>query len=168
MYKTLAALWSGLKITWQFFLRSLRAVKPPQCITADDYFASVPSTLDPDQKAFVPERGRYRLDNRMEDCIMCDRCVRVCPVDCIITEGVLSKESLGTTSNGMVKRIRPLRFDINLSQCCFCGLCADACPTRCLTTTSAYDYSTSNLSDHLISFVKPCSREEENLPKGAV
>jgi formate hydrogenlyase subunit 6/NADH:ubiquinone oxidoreductase subunit I len=29
----------------------------------------------------TPVNGRYQLHNEMDDCIVCDKCVKVCPVD---------------------------------------------------------------------------------------
>ena len=77
---------------------------------------------------------------------------RVCPVDCIEIEAIKSPVAIGTTSNGMTKRLHAARFDIDLAKCCFCGLCTTVCPTRCLTMTPEYDYSVFDWVDHKVSF----------------
>ena len=45
------------------------------------------------EKISVPEIGRYQLDCEIDDCIVCDKCAKVCPVDCIklITEETKKK-----------------------------------------------------------------------------
>jgi len=106
----------------------------------------------PSQTFSVPERGRYKLHNEIDDCIVCDKCARVCPVDCIEIEAIPAPEVLGETSSGMKKRIHAARFDIDMAKCCFCGLCTTVCPTSCLTMTGIYDFSVFDVLEHKESF----------------
>jgi NADH-quinone oxidoreductase subunit I len=122
-------------------------------ITDAAYFQSVPSTLQyPHERLPVPARGRYQLHNAIDDCIVCDKCAQVCPVDCIEIEAIKSPVPIGTTSNGFTKRLYAARFDIDLAQCCFCGLCTTVCPTQCLTMTPEYDYSVFDWTAHKVPF----------------
>ena len=100
----------------------------------------------------VPERGRYKLHNKIDDCIVCDKCAKICPVDCIEIEPIRSPTEFGKTSNGSSKKIYAAKFNINMAQCCFCGLCTTVCPTECLTMTNTYDFSTFDITEHTFPF----------------
>ena len=106
----------------------------------------------PQEKLPVPDHGRNQLHNEIEDCILCDKCARACPVDCIEIESVRAPELLGHSSNGMPIRLHAARFDIDMSKCCFCGLCTAVCPTECLTMQPVYDYSTKDIENHTLRF----------------
>jgi formate hydrogenlyase subunit 6/NADH:ubiquinone oxidoreductase subunit I len=90
--------------------------------------------------------ARYQLHNEIEDCIVCDKCAKICPVDCIEIEPIKSVGEFGKTSDGTSKRIYAAKFDIDLAKCCFCGLCTTVCPTESLTMTPEYDFSTFDLT----------------------
>lgn len=99
----------------------------------------------PHEKAFVPEIGRYQLDLEIDDCIVCDKCAKICPVDCIEIDAIKSPELIRTTSDGSPVRLHAATFNIDMAKCCFCGLCTTVCPTECLTMNSEYDYSVSDV-----------------------
>jgi len=51
-----------------------------------DYFSEADKAVTiqyPLEKIPIPAPGRYRLHMEGEDCIACDKCARICPVDCI-------------------------------------------------------------------------------------
>ena len=100
----------------------------------------------------VPAIGRYKLHNEIDDCIVCDKCAKICPVDCIDIEPIRSVDEIGKTSDGTSKRIYVAKFDIDMAKCCFCGLCTTVCPTECLTMTDDYDFSTYDIKEHNIPF----------------
>jgi NADH-quinone oxidoreductase subunit I len=102
----------------------------------------------------IPDHGRYKLDNEIEDCIVCDKCAKVCPVDCIDIEPIRSPEVFGHTSDGTPKRIYAAKFDIDMAKCCFCGLCTTVCPTECLTMTPEYDFSAFDFAEHKVSYAE--------------
>ncbi|MHA7877748.1 MAG: 4Fe-4S binding protein [Bacteroidota bacterium] len=148
----------SLRLAWKHLYRSLgpRLRKLP--ITDDAYFQTKPTTLQyPREHLPVPTRGRYRLHNAIDDCIVCDKCAQACPVDCIDIEAIKAPLPLGKTSNGMTKRLAATRFDIDLAKCCFCGLCTTVCPTQCLTMTPEYDYSVFDWKEHKVPFVTAVS-----------
>jgi NADH-quinone oxidoreductase subunit I len=95
----------------------------------------------PHQTLPVPDNGRYQLDCEIDDCIVCDKCAKVCPVDCIDIEPIKSSEVISYTSDGSPIRLYAAKFDIDMAKCCFCGLCTTVCPTECLTMTNKYDFS---------------------------
>ena len=110
------------------------------------------TTQYPKEQIPVPVNGRYKLHNEIEDCIVCDKCAKVCPVDCIDIEPVRSPEVFGETSDGTSKRIYAAKFDIDMAKCMFCGLCTTVCPTECLTMTNEYDFSAFDFAEHNIPF----------------
>lgn len=149
------SLWRGLKLTWKHFSQASRYRRAPVDITQPSYFQPSTGAVTlqyPHEQLPVPTRGRYKLHNEIDDCIVCDKCAKVCPVDCIEIESIKSPVPIGTTSNGMTKRLYAAKFDIDMAKCCFCGLCTTVCPTECLTVTPEYDYSVFDLAEHKVSF----------------
>lgn len=106
----------------------------------------------PKEQIPVPDHGRYKLHNEIEDCIVCDKCAKICPVNCIDIEPVRAVEEFGKTSDGTPLRIYAAKFDIDMAKCCFCGLCTTVCPTECLTMTSEYDFSAFDFEEHNVPF----------------
>ena len=100
----------------------------------------------------TPVNGRYQLHNEMDDCIVCDKCVKVCPVDCIEIDPIKATGLVGTASDGSPIRLYAAKFDIDMSKCCFCGLCTTVCPTECLTMTSEFDFSVFDVKEHNFEF----------------
>ena len=95
----------------------------------------------------IPDNGRYRLHNEMDDCIVCDKCAKVCPVDCIDIEPIKATGEVGKASDGSPIRLYAAKFDIDMAKCCYCGLCTTVCPTECLTMTKTFDYSEFDVRD---------------------
>lgn len=106
----------------------------------------------PHQKLPIPEVGRYQLDVEMDDCIVCDLCAKVCPVNCIDIEAIKATEAIGQTSDGTTKRLYAAKFDIDMSKCMYCGLCTIVCPTECIVMTNQYDKSVFELKDLTYQF----------------
>lgn len=151
---TVKTLFVGFKLTsthlWQARKRRNRSYVDQQ-----DYFTQDTGrvTLDyPNEKLEVPEIGRYKLHNEIDDCIVCDKCAKVCPVDCIDIEAIKSPEVYGKTSDDTPKRLYAAKFDIDMAKCCFCGLCTTVCPTECLTMTDDYDFSEFDIRKHNFGF----------------
>ena len=159
------SLWAGLKITFRHFLNA-RKSNTPVSIKRNEYFnkSTGISTLQyPHQTLPVPDAGRYKLHNEIDDCIVCDKCVKVCPVNCITIEPIKASEEIGRTSDGTPKRIYAAKFDIDMGKCCFCGLCTTVCPTECLTMTQEYDFSVFDIKEHNFAFatMTPVEIEEK-------
>jgi len=151
---SMQSLLGGLKITFHHLLAA-RKTRKPTAVQKSDYFnhtegintISYPYEMQP-----LPDNGRYRLHNEIDDCIVCDKCAKICPVNCITIEPIKAVEEIGKTSDGTSKRIYAAKFDIDMGKCCFCGLCTTVCPTECLTMTKVYDFSTYDVREHNFVF----------------
>jgi formate hydrogenlyase subunit 6/NADH:ubiquinone oxidoreductase subunit I len=145
---------SGLKTTFKHFVEA-RHVHKPVGISSPDYFSQDKGIMTlsyPHESLPIPDNGRYKLHNEIDDCIVCDKCAKVCPVDCIDIEPIRAISEIGKTSDGTSKRIHAAKFDIDMAKCCFCGLCTTVCPTECLTMTKSFDFSEYDVDDHTYSF----------------
>ncbi|MFN4147720.1 MAG: 4Fe-4S binding protein [Runella sp.] len=134
---------AGMKITLRH-LWNARSRRSQNNILANDYFneSNGMVTLQyPLETMPIPDHGRYRLHNEMDDCIVCDKCAKICPVDCIEIEPIKATEEIGKASDGSPIRLYAAKFDIDMAKCCYCGLCTTVCPTECLTMTKTFDYS---------------------------
>lgn len=159
--RTIWSLRQGLVLTFGHFLRAgkKRHIIP---IMRDDYFqhtGGISTIQYPHEMIPVPDNGRYRLHNEIDDCIVCDKCAKICPVDCIEIEPIRATEEIGKTSDGTPKRIYAAKFDIDMAKCCFCGLCTTVCPTECLTMTKVFDFSVSDITDHTFAFAEMSQAE---------
>jgi len=156
-----SSIWSGLRITFRH-ARNAHQKQASGGIQSDDYFARADGLMTlqyPHESLPVPDNGRYRLHNEIDDCIVCDKCAKICPVDCIEIDAIKDNEVYGYTSDGTPKRIHAATFDIDMGKCCFCGLCTTVCPTECLTMTKAYDFSEYDVIDHIYSFANMSEEE---------
>jgi NADH-quinone oxidoreductase subunit I len=142
--------WKGLSLTLKhlFASNAKREVIP---VSDDNYFKRIEAAANtiqyPQQKLAVPEVGRYQLDVEIDDCIVCDLCAKICPVDCITIDSIKAIEAIGQTSDGTTKRIYAAKFDIDMAKCMYCGLCTIVCPTECIVMTNEYDRSFFELKD---------------------
>lgn len=158
---TIRSLYEGLALTWKHLLKSRKSQKPLaiQDATYFDDREGIATIQYPHQLLPVPDTGRYRLHNEIDDCIVCDKCAKVCPVDCITIEPIKAAEEIGKTSDGTPKRIYAAKFDIDMGKCCFCGLCTTVCPTECLTMTKVYDFSVFDIREHNYVFAEMTEQE---------
>jgi formate hydrogenlyase subunit 6/NADH:ubiquinone oxidoreductase subunit I len=148
------SLWRGLSITFTHILTARRSTKNFS-IRDNNYFSQqqgIATVQFPHETLPVPDNGRYKLHNEIDDCIVCDKCVKICPVNCITIEPIKAAEEIGRTSDGTPKRIYAAKFDIDMGKCCFCGLCTTVCPTECLTMTKTYDFSVFDIRQHNFEF----------------
>lgn len=144
----------GLRLTGRHMIAA-RKSKTSVDITSKDYFekqVGITTIQFPHETIPVPDNGRYKLHNEIDDCIVCDKCAKICPVNCITIEAIRSPEEFGKTSDGTSKRIYAAKFDIDMGKCCFCGLCTTVCPTECLTMTKEYDFSVLDIREHNFPF----------------
>lgn len=154
--KSIATVTNGLKLTVKHLVDA-RVQRAPVGVQEENYFEwdkGIATLQYPAESLPVPDNGRYRLHNEIDDCIVCDKCAKVCPVNCIDIEPVRSTEEIGKTSDGTPKRIYAAKFDIDMAKCCFCGLCTTVCPTECLTMTKVYDFSEFEVEDHNYTFAE--------------
>jgi formate hydrogenlyase subunit 6/NADH:ubiquinone oxidoreductase subunit I len=147
---------NGMKLTLKY-LWEARESRTPIGIEDPDYFkqeTGIVTLQYPYETLPVPDNGRYRLHNEIDDCIVCDKCAKICPVNCIEIEAIKAVEDIGQTSDGSVKRLHAAKFNIDMAKCCFCGLCTTVCPTECLTMTPTYDFSEFDVRDHTYAYAE--------------
>ncbi|WP_317043041.1 4Fe-4S binding protein [Solitalea longa] len=119
-------------------------------VANDNYFEQQEGIVTiqyPHQAIPVPEIGRYQLDVAIDDCVVCDLCAKICPVDCITIESIKAVEDIGKTSDGTTKRLHASKFFIDHAKCMYCGLCTTVCPTECIIMTSEYDVSVFDINE---------------------
>ncbi|MDN3599931.1 NuoI/complex I 23 kDa subunit family protein [Mucilaginibacter myungsuensis] len=155
LLKGFTTAWKGLTLTLKHFFAPNKK-REMQRVSSDNYFTKLSEGTNtiqyPAQELPVPEVGRYQLDVEMDDCIVCDLCAKVCPVDCITIESIKATEAIGQTSDGTVKRLYAAQFDIDMAKCMYCGLCTIVCPTECIVMTNQYDKTVFELSDLVYEF----------------
>lgn len=144
----------GLSVTFKhlFASHNRRDILPA---SDDNYFRRLEGTNTiqyPQQALPIPEVGRYQLDVEIDDCIVCDLCAKICPVNCIDIEAIKATEAIGQTSDGTTKRLYAAKFDIDMAKCMYCGLCTIVCPTECIIMTNTYDRSVPELGQLTYAF----------------
>jgi formate hydrogenlyase subunit 6/NADH:ubiquinone oxidoreductase subunit I len=158
---SISSLFHGLRLTLKHFFKA-RKTQPVRAITDPAYFterSGIATIQYPYEMQPVPDNGRYRLHNEIDDCIVCDKCAKICPVNCIEIDPIKATEEIGKTSDGTSKRIYAATFDIDMGKCCFCGLCTTVCPTECLTMTKVYDFSVTDIREHNFAFAEMTDTE---------
>jgi formate hydrogenlyase subunit 6/NADH:ubiquinone oxidoreductase subunit I len=153
--------WKGLSLTIKHFWAA-RHKKGTFDVQDSDYFkfsGGYVTLQYPHEHMQIPDNGRYQLDCEIDDCIVCDKCAKICPVDCIEIEAIKSTELIRTTSDGSPVRLHAAKFNIDMAKCCFCGLCTTVCPTECLTMNSEYDYSVVDITQLNFAFANLTEKE---------
>jgi formate hydrogenlyase subunit 6/NADH:ubiquinone oxidoreductase subunit I len=150
------SLLGGLSLTFKHMLKARKSVQNHSIKTLNyfDQQVGIATIQYPHISLPVPDIGRYKLHNEIDDCIVCDKCAKICPVNCITIEPIKATEEIGRTSDGTPKRIYAAKFDIDMGKCCFCGLCTTVCPTECLTMTKTYDFSVFDIREHNYAFAE--------------
>ena len=107
-------------------------------------------------KGLLSDRSRMRLHVKIEDCIGCKQCEKVCPVDCIdiTNEKRVKTEAPIFAADGTAIKLKVVQFDIDMSLCCYCNLCVYPCPTDCIVMTPEYEFAETVKSDFLYRFAK--------------
>ncbi|GAB3756596.1 4Fe-4S dicluster domain-containing protein [Spirosoma pomorum] len=155
----------GLSLTLRH-IRNATKRRTPEGIASDNYFDlqnGLVTLQYPHEQLPIPDNGRYRLRNEIEDCIVCDKCAKVCPVDCITIDAIKATEEVGRASDGSPIRLYAATFDIDMAKCCYCGLCTAVCPTECLTMDKKFDYSEFDLGKLTYQFAEltPAEADEK-------
>ena len=89
------------------------------------------------------ERTRGRLFNKIEDCIYCGICQKVCPADAIIVD-------------------RPnTTWELDAFRCITCNECVLKCPKKCLTLTTERRSSGTKKIVHLRKEIIPVANTTE-------
>jgi len=155
----------GLSLTLRH-IRNATKRRTPEGVASDNYFDlqnGLVTLQYPHEQLPIPDNGRYRLRNEIDDCIVCDKCAKVCPVDCITIDAIKATEEVGRASDGSPIRLYAATFDIDMAKCCYCGLCTVVCPTECLTMDKKFDYSEFELGKLTYQFAEltPAEADEK-------
>ena len=156
----------GLSMTWEHFQKSIQSLAKSEFDKSGNANAAQNQSFDindnsnlgivtnryPHEMMPIPDNGRYKLHNEIEDCIVCNKCAEVCPVNCIEINAIRGTEQVGRASDGSPIRFYAAKFDIDMAKCCFCGLCTVVCPTECLTMTKEFDFSETDVNKMTYDF----------------
>ena len=110
----------GMWITFWYFLQTYKR----KAFTQHFEYPELPVAVKPRY------RGFHRFD--LTTCIGCDKCAKICPVDCIYIDKI---------KNPVGKGFRVEGFKIDYTKCMFCALCVDPCPVDCIFMGSTHDQS---------------------------
>ncbi|MGB5107446.1 MAG: molybdopterin-dependent oxidoreductase [Candidatus Zixiibacteriota bacterium] len=111
-----------------------------------------------DQKRFVGEFNRYKVDTRhpfitldSNKCINCGRCVRTCAE-------ILDVSALGFVNRGFRTMVKPaMNKALADTNCVSCGNCVDACPTGAIVNKLPFGRSGPWLMNRIKNVCNFCS-----------
>lgn len=86
----------------------------------------------PDETLQMPDRFRGIQKFYPEKCIVCNKCVNVCPTDCITLSG---KPNPDPDKKGKIIDT----YEINFEICILCDLCTEVCPTEAIVMTNNFE-----------------------------
>lgn len=114
-------------------------------VTFKNLFSKAVTIQYPTQKLQMTERYRGLVDLRIEKCIKCYMCVKICPTGCL---SLAHKE-------GAEKKKEFEYFKYNMELCCFCGLCDQVCPTQAIYMNKIYEIAVYSRDKLYIDLLNP-------------
>jgi NADH-quinone oxidoreductase subunit I len=84
------------------------------------------------------------LKIKADTCIVCELCVKACPVDCI---GLEWKREEGKPGKICTKA------KIDYQRCMYCGLCVEACPRGGIVHSNEYENSVYDKKKLIVDWV---------------
>jgi NADH-quinone oxidoreductase subunit I len=97
----------------------------------------------PEERMVMPERSRGFLFNDIAKCIVCNMCVKQCPIDCITLSSIKGADKKNVLTS----------YVINMGRCMHCGLCVEICPPKSLVHTDGYEGSSHTREELIVEFV---------------
>src|SRR5260221_5308348 len=92
MGRAVRTLSKGLAITFSYILKARKSRK--QTAITDRYYfrhqEGIATVQFPHETIPVPDTCRYQLHNEIDDCIVCDNCATICPLNCIYIQHIQS------------------------------------------------------------------------------
>ncbi len=155
---------------------AVRTISAGLKVTLPYFFARGVVVQYPDVEPALQPRFRGFHVYRIEQCIACEACSKICPVDCI---------AVAKTGPRKMDKARNIavggavtEYTINHGTCLFCALCVDVCPTGCLQMGAIHDNSCYRRDDLITNYVllakagrrtvEPIWLMKEKLPAWAV
>ncbi|UOF94293.1 MAG: 4Fe-4S binding protein [Bacteroides sp.] len=108
--------------------------------------------LYPYFKPLIPKNGKYDIKINMNNCILCQLCLKICPTKCISITRIKAKTKLDNTSNGFRRVFYASNFEIDMNKCMYCGLCDEICPTKCISMNNSYSVNTDKIKQMKYQF----------------
>lgn len=145
-----------LKDVYAGFVTTLKGM----AVTWKELFQPAITVQYPYQKRVMAERMRGMVVNDASLCIACDKCVKICPVNCLYCE-----------AEGKGKERHPVVFTIDYIKCCWCELCVDVCPVNSIYMSKDYETVFTDRSQMIRDFVRdpipPIQTEERKADESA-
>jgi NADH-quinone oxidoreductase subunit I len=93
-------------------------------LTVSKYMFKKPVTVQyPEQKPDLPDRFRFRIFLKLDDCVGCTLCEQVCPNHSI------NMQKVDRENPRNKRKIYP---DVNFGTCTVCRNCQEICPTEAI------------------------------------
>ncbi|MCL4329701.1 MAG: NADH-quinone oxidoreductase subunit NuoI [Candidatus Thermoplasmatota archaeon] len=101
--------------------------------TVGKHLFQKPVTLKyPEEKPDLPERFRFRIYLKLDDCVGCTLCEQVCP------NGSIKMQNVHRENPRNKRMIYP---DVNFGTCTVCRNCEEICPTDAIYLTHVFETS---------------------------
>ncbi len=127
-------------------LVGLKTVLIGMRITLKHLFTPPVTMHYPDERWKMPEAYRGLIKVDMDACIVCDLCMKACPVDCI---DIQWKREPGVQGKIATK------FTVDYQKCIVCGLCTEPCPTLAIFHSHEYEVCSYDRSPQIIDWTLP-------------